>query len=469
MPLVAEIESHKSVLAQPVSVCILDDDLALGKELQGKIQQLGFPTFGTTDPQNALEQIAGGRCRIVLCDVNSKEADGLEFVQQALKRDPGVFVILMAKSHSIESAIQAIRCGAYDYLPKPIDEARLRKALTDLSEQFQRRRRIQKLEEQLLSDLEFHGIVGRSAAMLEVFDTVRKIAPHYTNVLLTGATGSGKELLASAIHQMSPVANHRFAVCNCSALVETLLESQLFGHIRGSFTGATDTRAGLFEYADGGTVFLDEISETSSAMQAKLLRVIQNREIQRVGSPEVRHVEVRLIAATNRDLRVEVAAGRFREDLLYRLSTIQIQVPSLVERLEDIPLLVAFFVKKYNGAYRKEIRGLTHRAKTILMRYGWPGNVRELENVIAGASLLATSDFIDVDDLPGYIQKPAGSSSANDPWRPLPLEEVRNKHIQKVLETCGGNRVRAAQLLGIGRTSLYRYLKREGQNGAHVA
>lgn len=318
------------------------------------------------------------------------------------------------------------------------------------------------LEDQLLKDLEFHGIVGKSPIMLEVFDFARKVARHYTNVLLVGATGTGKELVARAIHHISPVSQQKLAVCNCSAMVDTLLESQLFGHVRGAFTGATDTRPGLFEYANNGTVFLDEIGETSLPMQAKLLRVIQNREIQRVGSPEVRQVTVRLIAATNRDLRAEVLAGRFREDLFYRLSSIQIRVPSLTERLEDIPLLVHYFLKKYNDAYGKNISGLTRRAQTVLLQHSWPGNVRELENVIATAAITATGDFIDLGDLPEHLQRRVSHPSESDDWRPLSLDEVRKLHIQRVLELCQGNRLRAAQILGIGRTSLYRYLKRDG-------
>ncbi|HEY4978781.1 MAG TPA: sigma-54 dependent transcriptional regulator [Candidatus Acidoferrum sp.] len=298
---------------------------------------------------------------------------------------------------------------------------------------YDQRPRVRALEEQLLKDLEFHGIVGKSPAMLEVFDFTRKVARHYTNVLLVGPTGAGKEFVARAIHQISPVGQKRLAICNCSAMVDTLLESQLFGRVRGAFTGATDTRPGLFEYANGGTVFLDEVGETSLAMQAKLLHVIQNREIQRFGSPEVKRVNVLLLAATNRDLRAEVLAGRFREDLFYRLNSIQIRIPSLAERLEDIPLLVQFFLKKYNEAYAKNIAGLTRRAQTILLQHPWPGNVRELENVISTACITAMSDFIDIPDLPENPQHRAGHLASDEEWRPLCLDEVRKLHIQKVL------------------------------------
>jgi transcriptional regulator with PAS, ATPase and Fis domain len=275
-----------------------------------------------------------------------------------------------------------------------------------------------------------------------------------------GPTGTGKELVARAIHQLSPVSQQRLAVCNCSAMVDTLLDSQLFGHVRGAFTGATEMHPGLFEYADRGTVFLDEVEETSLTMQAKLLRVIQNREVQRVGSPEVRHVNVRLLAATNRDLRGEVLEGRFRGDLFYCLRSIQIRVPSLTERFEDIPLLVQFFVKKYNHAYGKSISGLTRRAQTVL-QHPWPGNVRELENVISSASITTTGDFIDLADLPENLQHRGQHTAEGAEWRPLSLDEVRKLHIQRVLAMCMGNRLRAAQGLGIGRTSLYRYLKRD--------
>jgi len=450
-----------------LTVCILDDEQSMVEMLQESLTRLGFNSIGTSDAQQALQWIEQGRVRVVMSDIKMPGMDGLKFLEQSLQRDPGVYVILMTGFYSLDSAIEAIKRGAYDYMPKPVDRARLKRSLDELAESFRRRKRIRELEDQLLGDLEFHGIVGRSPAMLEVFELVRKIARHYTNILLIGATGTGKELVAQAIHQMSPVAQQRFAICNCSAMVDTLLESQLFGHVRGAFTGATDTRAGLFEYANGGTVFLDEVGETSLPMQAKLLRVIQNREIQRVGAPEVRRVDVRLIAATNRDLRAEVLAGRFREDLFYRLSTIQVRVPSLIERLEDIPLLIQFFLKKYNQAYSKKIQGLTRRTQAVLLQHAWPGNVRELENVFSGACLTAVNDFIDVDDLPEHLQRPRGRDArSGEAWRPLPLDEVRRLHIQRVLEVCEGNRVRASQMLGIGRTSLYRFLKRTGKKNA---
>ena len=451
-----------ATLRTSLTPCIFDDDPSERDALTTVISDMGYEPVPTGDPEEALRLIRLGRCRLILVGLHLDSPEPYAFLDRALRCDPGLHIMVMTAGYTLDAALEAIRRGATDFLPKPIDHLRLKRTLDEVSNLYDQRRRVRALEEQLLKDLEFHGIVGKGPAMLEVFDFARKVARHYTNVLLVGPTGSGKELVARAIHQLSPVSQQRLAVCNCSAMVDTLLESQLFGHVRGAFTGATDTRPGLFEYANGGTVFLDEVGETSLAMQAKLLRVIQNREIQRVGSPEVKQVNVRLIAATNRDLRAEVLSGRFREDLFYRLNSIQIRIPSLAERLEDIPLLVQFFLKKYNDAYSKNIAGLTRRAQTILLQHPWPGNVRELENVISTACITAMGDFIDIPDLPENLQHRTPQIAGNEEWRPLCLDEVRKLHIQKVLQMCNGNRLRAAQILGIGRTSLYRYLKRDG-------
>ncbi len=451
-------------------ICVLDDESDHVEQLTLRLEKAGFPAIGSTDPDQALDIVHRGGCRAVVADIHMPGMDGMKFLEKSLQVDPGVYVILVTGHYTVDSAIEAIKRGACDYLCKPIDVTRLYKTLDELADVFAQRTEVRDLEKKLLTNLDFHGIVGKSPAMFEMFDLARKVARHYTNVLITGPTGAGKELIAHALHEMSPVSKARFAVCNCSAMVDTLLESQLFGHVRGAFTGATDTRPGLFEFANGGTVFLDEVGETSLPMQAKLLRVIQNREIQRVGSPEVRTVDVRMIAATNRDLRAEVLAGRFREDLFYRLSSIELRVPGLAERPEDVPLLVQHFLKKYSEAYGKPLLGLTRRAQVVLLQHNWPGNVRELENVLSSAAITASSDFIDVADLPEHLQRRDGHASFHDePWRPLPLDEVRRMHIERVLESCKGNRVRAAQMLGIGRTSLYRHLKRANKKAARAS
>ena len=441
--------------------CILDDDREQLDVLTSILHEIGYAPIPTRDPEEALTLVESGRCKLILATVHLPGMDPYAFLDRALRSDPGVHVVFLAREYTLESALEAIRRGASDFMPKPLDRARLKKTLDDIGALYDQRRRVKELEMRLLDIVEFHGIIGKSPLMLEVFEFARKIARHYTNVLLVGPTGSGKELVANAIHQISPIGSQRLIVCNCATLVDSLMESELFGHVRGAYTGAIDSRKGLFEYADGGTIFLDEVGDASLAMQAKLLRVIQNREVQRVGSPEVRHINVRLIAATSRNLRADVLTGHFREDLFYRLSPIQIRVPSLSERLEDLPLLIQFFLNRCNKQYGKNIFGLTKRARMALQRHPWHGNVRELENVISSACIIATGEFIDFADLPESLHQRTDHWEG-EVWKPLFLDDVRDLHIRRVLRFCQGDRARAAQVLGIGKTTIYRYIKQFG-------
>jgi transcriptional regulator with PAS, ATPase and Fis domain len=291
-----------------------------------------------------------------------------------------------------------------------------------------------------------------------VFAKIRRIAPHFRTVLVKGATGTGKELVAHALHRLGPASSAPFAVCNCAALVETLLESELFGYVRGAFTGAAHDKQGIFEYANGGTVFLDEIGEMPLAAQAKLLRVLQNQEVQRVGSPVPRRVNVHVVAATHRDLRKMVDQGQFREDLFYRLSVVEIGIPRLNQRKEDLPLLQRHFLEKYSSLYKKEIIGITRRAQARLASHTWPGNVRELENVISGSCIMATTNVIDIQDLPEL--RPSIQEATLEENELLSLEEVQRRYLLHVLNHVGGNKAKAAEILGVGRNTIYQMLNR---------
>jgi transcriptional regulator with PAS, ATPase and Fis domain len=313
------------------------------------------------------------------------------------------------------------------------------------------------LERELLETYQFKGIVGRSPVILDVFTKIRRVAPHFRGVLVTGATGTGKELVARALHYTSPVSAKPFVVCNCSAIVDTLFESELFGHVRGAFTGAIQDRPGFFEFANGGTVFLDEISELPLNAQAKLLRVLQNHEVQRVGSPIARKVDVRVIAATNRNLKAMVADKSFRDDLYYRLAMVEIKIPRLAERKEDMPLLQRHFVERFAQLYNKKIQGITRRAQRIMSRYHWPGNVRELENVISTACMVIEGSVIDIQDLPEELIEESGEEM---PTEMDSLEAVERRHVLRVLKGLGGNKNRAAEVMGISRTTLYNILER---------
>ena len=378
--------------------------------------------------------------------------------ERILESDPNAQLLLLTDDFTAESTVGLIQQGACGCLRKPLTAGTLSPRIGELLQQACQRRETLRLDERLLENFRFDGMAGRSPQMLETFARLRRVAPHYRIAMVSGATGTGKELVAHALHTLSPVAARRFAVCNCSAIVETLFESELFGHVKGAFTGATQDRTGLFEYAQGGTVFLDEIADMPLTTQSKLLRVVQNQELQRVGSPEVRKVDVRVIAATNRDMRALVAANLFREDLFYRLTMVELKLPRLADRKEDLPLLQSHFVERFSRSYGKPIAGISRRAQAVLARHGWPGNVRELENVLGHACMVADSDFIDLRDLPDYLQNTAGGAPSNEPDL-MPLAELEHRYTQHVLERVGGNKLHAAQILGISRATIYRILR----------
>jgi DNA-binding NtrC family response regulator len=411
-----------------------------------------------TDPGEGLSQFLANRPPIVLLDLVMPKINGMELLERMVAVDPRTEIILMTGHYSTESAVEAIQKGAADYLTKPLDLSKLRSRITAIVREAEIRRKALQLDHALLDTYEFEGMIGRSPAMLEIFARIRRVAPHFQTVLITGPTGTGKELVARALHRLSPGASGPIMVCNCSAIVETLIESELFGYVRGAFTGAHQDKVGLFEAANHGTVFLDEIGELPLQAQAKLLRVLQQREVQRVGSPRTQSVDVRVICATNRRLRQRVAEGRFREDLYYRLAMVEIHLPALAERREDLPLLEKHFVAQFATRYGKDLAGITRRAQQQLARYSWPGNVRELENSIGAAAMMVQGNTIDLGDFPESIRQPAEPADSEESL--LSLQEVQNRHLQRVLELLGGNKLRAAEVLGVSRATVYDMLAR---------
>jgi DNA-binding NtrC family response regulator len=441
----------------PLTVLAVDDDPQVLDLVAAALSEQDTEIVTSTDAEEGLELVRRRRPAIVLLDLRLPKMSGMELLEEILDLAPATDVILMTGHYSTDSAVEAIKKGACDYLSKPISIETLRERIGKLVEEARERQRGLQLDAALVEASQFEGMVGRSPLMMEVFTRIRRVAPHYRTVLVTGATGTGKELAARALHRHSPVASGQFAVCNCSAVVETLFESELFGHVRGAFTGASADKIGLFEYANGGTVFLDEIGDMPPATQAKLLRVLQSQEIQRVGSPVVRKVNVRVVAATHRDLRAMAAEKTFREDLYYRLSMIEIKLPRLADRRDDLPLLLKHFLGRFSEQYGKPIRGLTPRAQAILACYPWPGNVRELENVIGSACMLTEREVIDVSDLEKRLRRPQSSDAWADEEL-LSLEDLQRRHVRRVLERVEGNKVRAAEILGISRATLYRLL-----------
>ena len=447
--------SGQSVL----KLLVIDDNDENLDFITAALDQEGVEIFTTQDPEVGLEMFLRIRPKIVLVDLMMPKMNGIELLERIMTVDPGTDVILITGHYSAESAVEAIQKGACDYLTKPLNIEKLRGRIASLLAEAARRQKTLRLDQELVDVYQFEGMVGRSPLMLEVFVKIRRIAPHFRTVLVTGATGTGKELVARALHRLSQSSRGNFVVCNCSALVESLVETELFGYVRGAFTGETQDKPGMFEHADGGAIFLDEVGELSLQAQAKLLRVLQDHRVQRVGSLTPRDVDLRVIAATHRDLKTMVKEGHFREDLYYRLAMVEIPLPLLASRREDLPLLERYFVAQFSSEYKKPIAGLTRRAQTRMASYAWPGNIRELENVIGNACMMTYGDLIDIGDLPERFRGPLSETVSVDETF-LPLEEIERRHVLRALEAVGGNKARAAEVLKIGRATIYQILSR---------
>ena len=459
----------------------IDDEPGMLSLVERFARGLNFNVICHHGGRTALEHIPQVRPDVVLLDLQMPEVGGMDVLRSIRTADAECAVILMTAHASMESAIDAVKLGALDYLTKPLDLDRLRDLLITVQKGIERRETLLEIDASVARQFEFQGMIGRSAVMQDLFDGVRRLAPHVRTVLITGETGTGKELVARAFHKMGPRRDRRFLTVNCSAVVDTLFESELFGHQRGAFTGATETKVGVFEHADGGTLFLDEVGELPLTVQPKLLRAVEYGDVQRVGSLETKRVDVRVIGATNRDLRAEGAAGRFRSDLYFRLSIMEIALAPLRERKEDIPLLTAAFVRECAARLNRQFTGVTTAAERALQEAPWPGNIRELRNVIERACLLAESRIIserEIQTAMAASSRPtfAPASGAAAPFAareapdalpgvPLPedgqlLSTAQRAQIDRVLKLSHGNKTEAARLLGISRRSLYRWIDR---------
>ena len=449
---------------QKAHILIMDDEATVRKRLEEHLSRKGYDVVGVGTVKEAMDEISRDRYDMFLTDCNIPGVDALRTSDEARKINPDMAIVIMTSFGTIETAVKAIRAGAYDYLAKPVDPDQLAVLIERISERRDLIRENTELKEMLIERYKFDEIVSTSHAMEEVLNMAGRVAASSATVLLRGESGTGKELIAKAIHFHSPRANGPLIKVNCAALPETLLESELFGHEKGAFTGATTRRIGRFEAADRGTLFLDEIGELTPGMQVKLLRVLQEREFERLGGNETIKVDVRVIAATNRDIEKAVKEGTFREDLYYRLNVVSIVIPPLRERKEDVPALLDFFIKKYNAENKKSITGISAETRDLLMRYGYPGNVRELENIIERAVVLSKKGIITTADLPIHVRTSASEEELSA--EPLKgslnetLETIERSIIQEALKASGNVQTRAAEKLGISERVLRYKLKK---------
>jgi len=444
-------------LPAPLVILAIDDDPGMLRFYNVALADERVRVESLTDPLLAVELMEALNPDLILLDLTMPGIDGMETLRRIRLRDAEVPVVMITGDYSIESAVKAIQAGATDYLCKPVTPEKVCNIVQEAREQVDLTRRESTLEEQFAEVFSLEGMIGRSPKMLEVFDLVRRVAPHFRTALITGETGTGKELVARALHALSPRSQKRITVFNCSALVDTLAESQLFGHRKGAFTGAISDHAGVFEWANGGTVFLDEVGDLSPAAQSKLLRVLENGEVQKLGLPQAIQVDVQVIAATSRDLKVEISSNRFRPDLWYRLNMFHIQIPPLRERREDILLLARRFLLNFASQYRKEIHKISRRAESALLAHSWPGNVRELENAIGRGCMLTGARMLHLEDLPVEVKNqsaPTGESATT-------MEEAEKRAVIRALgET--KNKALAARKLRISRARLYRLMAKYG-------
>ena len=459
---------------QRPTLVVVDDEQGILDVVSRFARRTGFDVIPCSGGRDAIAQLQTRRADVAMVDLRMPDIGGLDVIRAIREIDPHCQAVLMTGYASVDTAVEAIKLGAMDYLSKPLDFGRLQLLLTTVRDDIEKRRNLLEIEGDVAKRLEFCGMIGRGPLMQDLFGMIRRLAPHVRTALITGETGTGKELVARALHQTGPRRDRRFVTVNCSAVVETLFESELFGHVRGAFTGATDHKTGLFELADGGTLFLDEIGELPPSVQAKLLRVLECGEVHRVGSLEARKVNVHVIAATNRDLKTEVASGRFRSDLYYRLNIVEVKLPTLRDRREDIPYLTAAFVRETSERLQKPVLGLTPGAERVLAAGQWEGNVRELRNVIERACILVDGDLITERELavsmPDLAASPAPAEQAHAPALPAVADKdllatVEREHIQRALVRAGGNKKAAAKMLGLSRRALYRRLERLDLSG----
>ncbi len=449
-------------------ILVVDDDDAHRGMLRTMLGSWGYTVDEAADGDEAVAMVREKAFDVVLTDVRMARMDGIHALKGILEYNPALPVVLMTAYSSVETAVEALRLGAYDYLVKPLDFEALRHTLEQAIEHSRLSVENRELRRQLTDAAARPDILGRSQAIKDMLQIISTVAPTEATVLITGESGTGKELVARALHEGSARADKPLVTVNCAALAENLLESELFGHEKGSFTGADRRREGRFMQADGGTLFLDEIGEMPLPLQAKLLRALQQGEVQRVGSDAPITVDVRVLAATNRDLRLEAAEKRFREDLYFRLNVISIEVPSLCKRSEDIPLLAAHFLQRFAERNRKNIKGFAPQALDSMLRYSWPGNVRELENAVERAVILCNGDLITGRELPAsVVDAPAVEMEAAIPegdisLAGLSLDTVERRAIEETLRQTGDNKSEAARRLGITRATLHNKLRKYG-------